>query len=109
MSIEVLIGIAVTIVCGLIAVIYFAGQSRDDKQDARFERNERGASDHVREDASMHERVVRVETKVEALEEEVGKLRDVRHEILERTTRVLSEWYVSIMDQVRKLIDQVKK
>lgn len=116
MSIEWILGIAVTIVCGLIGVIYFSGQSRDDKQDARIERNEEGFSNHVREDASIHERVVRVETKIENLESEVGKLREMRHEIMTHTTTALSSWYASVVETVGKrfaelvaLIERVKK
>jgi uncharacterized protein YhaN len=102
MSIEVLIGLAATIVCGLIGVIYWAGQSRDDKQDSRFDRAEKALDDHSKEDSAMHERIVRVETKVETLEAEVGKLREMRHEILDRVTHSISEWYVNIMDRLKK-------
>jgi hypothetical protein len=115
-SIEWIIGIAATIVCGLIGVIYFAGQGRDDKQDARFERDEKAVNDHIKEDASMHERIVRVEVKVEALETEVGKLREMRHEIMTHTTTALSSWYASVVETVGKrfaelvaLIERVKK
>lgn len=116
MTIEWIIGIAVTIVCALIGVIYLAGQSRDDKQDARFERAEKSLDDHAKEDASMHERIVRVETEVQVLKVEVGKIRDMRHEIMDHTTRVLSEWYTNVIEQVGKrfadlvaLIERVKK
>lgn len=117
MSVEwIVIGIAVTIVCGLIGVIYFAGQSRDDKQDARFDRSEEAFRAHSKEDSLMHERLVRVETKVETLESEVGKIRDMRHEIIEHTTKAISEWYASIVEMVGKrfaelvaLIERVKK
>lgn len=102
MSVEWVIGIAASIVCALIGVIYLAGQGRDDKQDARFERDEKAVSDHIKEDASMHERIVRVETKVEALEVEVGKIRDMRHEIMKHTTEALASWYASVVDIVGK-------
>lgn len=116
MDIQWIIGIAVTIVCGLIGVIYLAGQSRDDKQDARFERDEQVFNAHSKEDASMHERIVRVETKVENLESEVEKLRDMRHEILSHTTEAISSWYANVVEMVGKrfaelvaLIERVKK
>lgn len=101
MSIEWII-LAATIVCTLIGVIYWAGQSRDDKQDVRFDRAEKSLDEHAKEDASMHERIVRVETKVETLETEVGKLRDMRHDILEHTTRAISEWYTAIVDRINR-------
>lgn len=116
MSIEWVIGIAATIVCGLIAVIYWAGQSRDDKQDARFDRVEKTIDDHIRECAVKHERIVRAETKVATLEGEVGKVRDMRHEIMDHTTKALSEWYSNVIEVIGKrfaelvaLIERVKK
>lgn len=102
MSIEWVIGLAAGIVCALVGIIYWAGQGRDDKQDARFERDEKAVSDHIKEDASMHERIVRVETKVETLEAEVGKIRDMRHEIIEHTTKAIAEWYTNIIERFKK-------
>jgi hypothetical protein len=102
MSFEWIIGLSAGILCGLVGAIYYAGQGRDDKQDARFDRNEQDFGEHVREGDSMHERIVRVETKVEKREVEVNKLRDMRHEILDRVTHTLAEWYVSIMDRINK-------
>jgi len=102
MGVEWIIGIAAGIVCALVGVIYWSGQSRDDKQDARFERDEKAFNDHSREDASMHERIVRVETKVETLEGEMSKVRDMRHDILDKVTRALGEWYVNILERLKK-------
>jgi hypothetical protein len=103
MSVEwAAIGIAVGIVSALAGIIYWAGQGRDDKQDARFERAEHAFDEHIKEDASIHERVVRVETKVAALETEVGKLRDMRHDIMKHTTEALASWYASVVDIVGK-------
>jgi hypothetical protein len=116
MSIEWIVGIAITIVCGLIGIIYWAGQSRDDKQDDRFERNEHALNEHIRECAEKHERLVRNETKVETLEFEVGKIRDMRHEMMKHTTEALATWYASVVDMAGKrfaelvaLIDRAKK
>lgn len=102
MGIEWILGIAASVVCGLVGVIYFAGQSRDDKQDVRFDRNEEAFKEHGKDDKAMHERIVRVETKVEALEVEVGKLRDMRHEIITKVTESLSGWYASVIELVGK-------
>lgn len=116
MTIEWIVGIAVTIVCGLIGIIYWAGQSRDDKQDARIERNELAFNEHVRECSVKHERIVRNETKVETLEGEVEKVRDMRHEIMDHTTKALSDWYTNVIEVIGKrfselmsLIERVKK
>lgn len=116
MSVEWVIGIAAGIVCALVGVIYLAGQGRDDKQDVRFDRNEKDFSEHVKEDALMHERIVRVETKVEALETEVSKLREMRHDIMKHTTEALASWYASVVDIVGKrfaelvaMIERLKK
>lgn len=116
MGIEWIAGIGATIVCGLIGIIYWAGQNRDDKQDARIERNEHAFTEHVRECAVKHERIVRNETKVETLEGEVGKVRDMRHEIMDHTTKALSEWYANVIEVIGKrfaelvaIIERVKK
>lgn len=92
-----LIALAVSIVCGLVGVIYLAGQSRDDKQDARAERNEKALADHVREDVSAHERLRAVETKVESLEREVTGLRERWHDLRTEISQTLSSWYLSIV------------
>lgn len=116
MSIEWILGICIGIVGGLVGIIYWAGQSRDDKQDSRFERDEESLSNHLKEDASIHERVVRVETEVQNLKIEVGKIRDMRHEMMSHTTEALSSWYASVVDMVGKrfaelvaLIERIKK
>jgi len=101
--------IAVSIVSGLIGIIYLAGQSRDNKQDERAERNEKALADHSKEDTRIHERVVRLETTVEAHDKELGKLRDMRHDILDSVTKTLAGWYSEIMEAMRRMIDQIKK
>lgn len=102
MSIEWIIGLAATIVCALVGAIYMAGQGRDDKQDARFDRNEEAFKEHGKEDSAIHERVVRLETDMATVKGEVKALRDMRHEIIEHTTRAISEWYASVIEQLGK-------
>lgn len=116
MDIEWILGISIGIVGALVGIIYYAGQSRDDKQDARFERGERSVVEHIKEDADIHERVVRVETKVETLEHEVQKIREMRHEMVTHNTEALASWYTNVVEMVGKrfaelvaLIERVKK
>jgi len=94
--------IILPVIIGLIGVIYTAGQRRDDKQDVRMEKNEQAFDDKVKADAALHERVVRTETKVEINVDEIAKLRDMRHSILDDVTKTLAGWYSEIMDQIRK-------
>lgn len=100
---QILSGVVFVIVCGLVGVIYYAGQSRDDKQDRRADRNERSIADHIRDDTQAHERLTRVETKVDALQTEVRSLRDMRHEIMEHTSHALASWYQKIVEMISKL------
>ena len=97
-----LIGLGVVMITGLIGVIYAAGQGRDDKQDMRSTQSEQGTKE-LREDFGLlKERVVRTETKIEIHDRELEKLRDMRHDILERVTHTLAEWYTNIMDYIRE-------
>jgi hypothetical protein len=98
-----IIGAAVVIVCALIGVIYWAGQHRDDKQDARFDTDEASFREHVRDDLKAHERLTVVETKVESLAAEVKALRDMRHQIIEHCTKALAEWYQKVVEMISKL------
>lgn len=94
--------IAITIACGLVGVIYWSGQSRDDKQDARFDRDEKALSDHVKEDVTAHERLKAVETKVENLEREVTNIRERWHDMRTEISQTLSSWYLSIVKMINK-------
>jgi Flp pilus assembly protein TadB len=95
-----LIGIGVTIVCGLIGVIYYTGQQRDDKQDARFERDEKALADHSREDIQAHERLRALEADMVTVKE---RLRDVGrgvHEAREAFRIAIADVYKFITDHV---------
>lgn len=89
--------IAVSVVSGLIAIIYWSGQQRDDKQDDRAERNEKVLADHIREDVSAHERLRAVETKVDNLEREVNGLRERWHDLRGEISTTLGNWYTSLV------------
>lgn len=92
-----LIAIAISIACGLVGVIYWAGQNRDDKQDARAERDEKALADHIKEDVSAHERLRAVETKVDSLEREVGLIRERWHDMRGEISTTLGNWYTSLV------------
>lgn len=102
MTIEIAIAVF-AVVSALVGLIYKLGQSRDDKQDRRAERTEKSIADHVRDDAQAHERLTRVETKVEALQTEVRSLRDMRHEIMQHTSAALASWYQKVVEMISKL------
>lgn len=104
-----LVTIALGVICGLIGVIYYAGQSRDDKQDARFEKNEATVKEHIRDDILAHERLKAVETKVETLQTEVKTLRDMRHDIIEQVSHSLASWYTSILKEIQLMGEKFRK
>jgi uncharacterized protein YdcH (DUF465 family) len=109
MSIEWIIGLSISIVCSLIGVIYLTSRARDDRQDARTDSNEAHFAQHIKDDNRMHERIVRQETKMETLEAEVAKLRDMRHEILDSVTHRLAEWHTEIIAFIRKMLERPPK
>lgn len=97
-----LIALGIGIAASLVGVIYWSGQSRDDKQDARHERHEKALADHVKEDVSAHERLKAVETKVEHLEREVSNIRERWHDMRGEISQTLSSWYLSIIKMIGK-------
>lgn len=96
------IGIGIGVAGSLVGVIYWQGQNRDDKQDARFDRDEKVLADHIREDISAHERLRAVETKVDNLEREVTGLRERWHDLRSEISTTLGNWYVSIVKLIGK-------
>lgn len=94
--------IIVSITTGLIGVIYYIGQQRDDKQDARFERDEKALSDHTREDIEAHERLRALEADMVTVKE---RLRDVGrsvHEAREAFRIAIAEIYKFITEKMIK-------
>lgn len=100
-----LIAIAISIASGLVAVIYWAGQNRDDKQDARFDKDEKALVDHTREDIQAHERLRALEADMVTVKE---RLRDVGrsvHEAREAFRIAIAEVYRFITE---KILDRLK-
>jgi predicted nucleic acid-binding Zn-ribbon protein len=97
-----IIGTAVVVICGLVGVIYWSGQSRDDKQDTRAERNEKAFNEHVRDDMAAHERLRAVETEVATLKAEVKSLREKWHDLRSEVTHTLATWYTDIVGKIKK-------
>lgn len=93
-------GLAISIVSGLIAIIYRAGQNRDDKQDARFDRDERALTEHSREDIEAHERLRALEADMTTVKE---RLRDVGrsvHEAREAFRIAIAEVYKFLSEKI---------
>lgn len=65
------------------------------------DRTEKRLDDHVAEDVKVHERVVKIETEVSTLKDEVKALREMRHEIMDHVTKALASWYTSIIDRLK--------
>jgi hypothetical protein len=96
------IGAAVGIISALVAVIYTAGQHRDDKQDQRFEMIESMLEKHVETMTAFRERLRAEEIETQVLKTEVAGLRDRWHDMTSETRRALTSWYSSIMEQIHK-------
>lgn len=58
---------------------------------------------HVKEDAKVHERVATLEERTETQGDEVSKLRDMRHEIIEQCSRSISDFYINALKRVDEL------
>lgn len=84
------------VICGLVGVIYYAGQSRDDKQDSRAERNEHTLTEHDRAIAEL-------KTDMATVKAEVRSLREMRHEIIEHCTRSISDFYTDSIKRLSEL------
>lgn len=69
-----LVGIALGIVCGLVAVVYGLLRKADDRTEQRLD-------EHVRSDMEAHERLARVETQVEINTGEIKSVRDRTHKL----------------------------
>lgn len=83
--------IIIPVTAALVGVIYWAGQSRDDKQDERHERNEKDLSDHIKEDVKVHERVAVLESSQKTHEKRLNEVEvyaeDIKHlhvDVMER-------------------------
>lgn len=57
---------------------------------------------HVKEDSKVHERVATLEERTNTQGGELKSLREMRHEIMEHVTTALAEWYVKIVEMIKK-------
>jgi hypothetical protein len=94
--------LVVSIAGALIGVIYLAGQQRDDKQDARAERNEKALADHIKDDINAHERIKALEIKVDNHDREIASIRERWHDLRSEISTTLGNWYVNIVKMIGK-------
>lgn len=71
----------------VVGVIVSVGIAIHKAGQARSERNIKRLDDHIAEDVKAHERIVRLETKVERLEGEVDSLRKRFHDVVDAAKR----------------------
>lgn len=95
-------GIALTIICSLIGVIYYANRARDKEQDDRIADQSSAIEHHIREDIAAHERIRALEVKVEQHEREISVLRQRWHDLRSEITATLSTWYADLIERIQK-------
>jgi hypothetical protein len=98
---------ALGIIGALCGVIYWAGQSRDDKQDERAERMEERIEKVERDIGEHGHAIARLDERTETERREIGKLRDMRHEIIEQCSRSISEFYTDSVKRITELREWV--
>lgn len=81
----------------LVGVVYAYLRSTQTKTDERLEA-------HVKQDIEAHERLARLETKVETLESEVSNLRKRFHDTLDQAKKLMYELYSEFKAEVLRLI-----
>lgn len=101
------IGIAVVIVCGLVGVIYWSGQSRDDKQDQRAERIEHRIEQVEHQVAEHGKAIARMDERTDTQGKEIHKIREMRHEIIEQCSRSISDFYTDSVKRIAELREWV--
>lgn len=67
----------------LLLILWGVVRSRQDRTDERQINDEKRMEEHFMDDNAAHERLTRVETKVEGLEKEVRHTRDRVHDIID--------------------------
>lgn len=92
--------IIVSVAGGLIGIIYWAGQRRDDKQDARAEKNEEALADHTKDDIQAHERLRALEADMVTLKDRVRDIGRSVHEAREAFRIAIAEVYKFITEKV---------
>ena len=89
----IIVAIVGAVVVPIALAIHQAGRSRS-------ERNEKRIDDHVSEDIKAHERLARVETRVDRLERETENLRTRWHDLRDDTLRKAFELFTEWKDEI---------
>ena len=97
-----LLGAAITITSGLIAAIYAALRSRDEKIEERLHGLFEDFQRHIESGANTGERLRANETEIANLKGEVYQLRDRWHDLRSETTRTLGQWHVNIIREIQR-------
>lgn len=95
-----LIATGIGIACSLVGVIYLAGQNRDDKQDARAEKNEKTLADHSKEDVAAHERLRALEADMVTVKERVRDVGRSVHDAREAFRIAIADMYKFLSEKI---------
>lgn len=113
-------GIVATIFLALIGTIFLIGRQRDDKQDMRADKQDEKISEgqraltshaeaNVRTHAQHGERLAKLEERSATHEKEIGKMRDMRHEINAETSRTIMDNYKDMLDRLILMREDIVK
>jgi molecular chaperone GrpE (heat shock protein) len=88
------VAIVFAVFAGLVGVIYFTLVKRDESTDKKL-------SNHINEDIQAHERIAKLETKVERAEDEIEGIRERWHNFRNGTLKDYAEIAV---EKAKKLL-----
>lgn len=84
-------GLVATIILGLVGVVFTFLRGQDARTDERLDK-------HITADVEAHERLARLETKVETLDVEVKTMRERYHDFRDTLTRYIGDK----LDEIRR-------
>jgi hypothetical protein len=79
-------GLVAAIILGLVGVVYTSLRKSEERTDKRLD-------EHIYEDVKAHERLARLETKVEQHDVEIQSLRDRWHDFRDITLRKVADMF----------------
>ncbi len=89
-----------TVVAIVVAIVVPVGISIARSARARRDRDTKRLDDHITEDIKAHERIARIEIRVDRLEQEQDSMRRRFHDFRENTLKELWQLFADWKDQI---------